>query len=320
MKAKGMSLIELLVGAGIFVMLMAISSSAGLMIYKGKAKIQYTNELYSETRFMMERMIRDVRVNTIDYYEYFSQNLQDSSYSEKNGLSSTAGLYGENPGLYELFFYFIPNSDQAKNEVRNSDFSWDNNDRSSDINIGVFNTAADKDSSNDSTEYTLSQSEFSYNIGDINPTMGLFFLSSDGYTKTIYRYKTEDIGGENERGFIEIATMKLTNTASAPSVKNEWIHQYEDTNGYNFISITPPTLSVTNFSFILSPRDDPKKSFAKAVDDDGVTVQIQPHVVLKISAQLSAQNARRIMGENNEFTIQSSASSRIFHNVTFPRQ
>lgn len=342
-----MSLVELLVGAGIFVMVMAISTSAGVMIFKGKAKIEYTNELYSETRFMMERMIRDVRVNTIDYYEYFSQNI--GSYEEDGGLMPTSG-YGNHPGLYELFFYFIPDDTDAENDVSQSDFSWKDDDRSSDINIGVFNTAADSDSSNDDTggvtEFTLLYSEFVNKIIDSeygdNPTLTqrdeddelvtefsigeehlkgeLFLLSGDGLTKTIYRYNTEIID-EESRGFIEIAKMKLVDTNIDENItKNEWVDFYNEGDQPTFTSITPPSLSVTNFSFILSPRDDPKKSFAKGVDSNGRTVQIQPHVTLKISVKLAEKNARGILGLNNEFTLQSSASSRVFHNVTFPRQ
>ena len=348
-KALGMSLVELLVGAGIFVMVMAISASAGLMIYKGKTKIQYTNTLYLETRFMMERMIRDVRVNTIDYYEYFSQNLD--SYALDGGLSEISG-YGKHPGLYEMFFYFIPSSSDPKNDISNTSFSWANDDRSNDINVGVFNTNADDDSTTENLEFTLIYSEFVnaledlaysgnstllrrdgstddttvFSLGDAHTKGELFLLSSDGLQKTIYRYNTELVEGE-KRGFIEIAKMKLEDTDSGSAVKNEWIDLYSQVGDADyprydptFVSVTPPSLSVTNFSFILSPRDDPKKSFAKAVDTNGKTVQIQPHVVLKITAKLSEKSARGILGENNEFTLQSSASSRVFHNVTFPRQ
>ncbi len=330
-KVLGASLVELLVGAGIFVMLMTISASTGIMMYKGKAKIQYTNTLYSETRFLMERMINDVRINTIDYGEYFSQNLQNTEegeYSLKHNLSSTPGKYGENPGLYEMFFYYIPASDtENKNNVSSNDFSWRQEDRDADVSIGIFNTGADSDTSNDVPgEFTLPQNTFLYEISGTDPVMGLFLISGDGKTKTIYRYRTENSG---TRGIIEMAKMKLVDTDSDTTddiVKNEWTDFYTSYTAGNtvenaqFISVTPPSLSVTKFSFTLAPLDDPQKAFAKPINNQGQTVQIQPHVILNISAQLIDEKARGILGQNTEFSLQSAAASRIFHNVTFPRQ
>lgn len=327
-KASGMTLIELLVGAGIFIMVVSIAASSGIMIFKSKAKIEYTNTLYSETRFLMERMINTVRMNTIDYGEYFSQNIAAGEYANNGGLTGIEGEYGKNPGLYEMFFNFIPDSTDSKNSVSSPDFSWKSDDRDTDVHTGIFNTGADDNTSNDDTEFTLKKSQYKYTIGEANPTMGLFLISGDGNTKTLYRYKTEDFGGDNERGVIETAKMKLVNTKNDPTAdpKYEWTDYYTSyTAGTNttqptFTSITPATINVTELEFVLSPLDDPKKSFAKAVDNNGVTVQIQPHVILKLTVQLSEKKAQAILGSNNSFTLQSSAASRIFNNVTFPRQ
>jgi hypothetical protein len=309
-KVSGMSLVELLIGAGVFVMIMAISASSGIMIYKGKAKIQYTNELYTETRFLMERIIRDVRINTIDYGEYFSQNLP--YYSDNGGLS-TPTQYGDHPGKYEMFFQFIPDPSIEENNVSHSNFSWSPEYRDQDVNIGIFNTGADDDPDDEEGDYTLLSHEYSSILGSV-PSQGLYLLSADGMTKTLFQYISEEIDGE-EQGRIEMKKMELVQKAA--DCENTGT-QYRWCPIHEFTSITPPSINVTNFTFFLSPKDDPHKAFAKA-DKDGVTVHIQPHVIVRITARLVAKNANAMLGENNEFSLQTAAASRVFHNVTFPR-
>jgi hypothetical protein len=326
-KSIGMTLAELLVGAAIFSILMGAATSAGIMVFQGKTKIEYTNELYSETQFLMERLIREVRVNTIDYAEYFSRNLRNidiakGAYSEKAGLSSNEENYGENPGLYEMFFYYIPDSTLPKNDVSESNFSWKNEDRNRDVNLGIFNTGANSENDYAVEDYTLPSAEYFSSLGDTEEVEGLYLISGDGKTKTVFRHafieKTDTI---DESGQIEMLKMILVKNASE---KYEWVNHsdFPDKNDgkKGFISITPPNIVVSKFNFILSPFDDPHKAFAKPVSDDGVTVKIQPHVILQMSCKLAEKNARATLGQNNEFSLQSSAVSRIYHNVTFPRE
>lgn len=308
-KVSGVTLIEILVGAGIFTVLMSMSASTAYLLYGAKNKIERTNELYTETRFVMDRIVREVRVNTIDYYEYFSHNIDEYSAALRGSLTeSPIDEYGNNPGLYEMFFKLLPNASEDKNVVSHNDFSWDTVDRAQDFDMGVFNTGADSNAGNDDEEYSA--------LDGNHEQEELYLLSSDGLSKTIIKRVEETILG-NTVGRIVMLQMTLIDD-DGDGVEETWAYNSEFTGGTP-IPITPPTINVTNLDLYVSPLDDPYKAFAKSVTDAGVNPHIQPHVLIRISAKISEHKFAGLRGENNEFSLQTAATSRVLTNVTFPK-
>jgi hypothetical protein len=344
-KTSGVTLVELLIGAGVFVVMMSIASTTGFMIYQSKQKIERTNELYTETRFLADRLVREIRINTIDYYEYFSHNINDYTSATNGGLTeSESNEYGKNPGLYEMFFKLIPNSSDVsgKNDVSSSAFSWNGVDRGTDIDMGYFNTGADEESDNDVDEREdgYKEAALSYDLvdGDLEGRYfqdQLFLLSADGLTKTIITkvndtsadeaFLLNDSVGEDTFGRIAMLQMVLVDTKPSGSLDgtpDTWlVHpDFDDGEGNAvFIPITPSTIDVTDFTLIISPLDDPRKAFAESIKTNGENPHIQPHVIFRIGAKLSPMRYRGIPGPNTEFSLQTAAVSRVLTNVTFPK-
>jgi prepilin-type N-terminal cleavage/methylation domain-containing protein len=303
-KNRGFTLPELLVGAGLFVVLMTASLLVGVGLYKSRAKVNLQNELYNESRVALERIVREVRVNSIDYYEYFSQNPE---YDARKQTPTTGGGfgYGSNPGMYEMFFYYIPNSGDADNDVTLSTFSWNESDRSEDINMGYFHTNANNTATDDDEDKTsLAQSEQNE----------LYLLSSDFLTKTIFRLK-------NNR--IEILKMSLLDSASDNDTTPDYweIHTDFPNTGdqdESFLPITPENIEITDFKVYIVPLDDPFKSFAESMSG-GYQPHVQPSVILSLSAKVESEKAKGFFGENPEVHLQTMVSSRVYQNITFPR-
>lgn len=92
-RKKGMTLVEILVAVSLFgtVGLMALTIFVNITRIQGRLALE--NAIYEDARFMMERISRAIRNNSIDYEEYFNKGV------------SSANQFGELYGCYAAQFY-----------------------------------------------------------------------------------------------------------------------------------------------------------------------------------------------------------------------
>ena len=104
--SAGFTLIELLISVSIFAVVVVAVASLYIDIIRTSAKANLQKRVYSEARFLMKRLEKEIHANMIDYDEYYSQNVVIPS-KKGNGVDN----FGQNYGKYYSAFY-NPGSDE----------------------------------------------------------------------------------------------------------------------------------------------------------------------------------------------------------------
>jgi prepilin-type N-terminal cleavage/methylation domain-containing protein len=291
-KPAGFTLIELVVASSLFAILITLVASVTVNFYNIQRRQKISNELYGETRFLLERIIKEAREGTIDFEEYYSRS---SDGPQNQG-------YGEAVREYENRFYYYTDASSRKNEF-------------------FFDTKADADIGNDNPSASA--------LGDGNfEQKELYLLSGDGRTKTIFKLigngldddqnGTIDDGTEQDSGqeILAMAKMQVVDSNNDGSF-DSWAAdpRFESTSGeLEFISITHPSMEIANLRFIVSPLEDPRKAIA----EDDRSIQVQPHVTIILETRVASDKASSIIGSTPSITLQTMVSSRVNRNVVFP--
>jgi len=294
---KGFTLLELSISLVILAMIALFSGRLYINYTNSSRDFKAANLVYEETRFLMERIIREVRTGAIDYEEYFNQNVMIPYVADTAGDD---GSYGDNYCSYSNFFY-------------------DNNGES----IGSRNLTL-------KAAYLLSVPS----IEAINSVENeLYLINVGGDEKTIVKRVEKDVSGNGElTGKVVMLNMigqdfgddgidgndsynGLGGSLPACEPDNRehdgkidsWhcdpdfpcIFDYEvesDTlsncYGYkhvivtdpadpdhSFLDISPNALDIVDLKFMIAPADDPWKAYN--IND----VQMQPHITIQLTAK-----------------------------------
>lgn len=95
-KKEAFTLAEVIIAAGLFTVISTLCGMVFINIMRAQRRLSIENALYEDARFMMERISREIRQNTIDYEEYYNRK-------DKNGASKP--YYGQYYGCYSDRFY-----------------------------------------------------------------------------------------------------------------------------------------------------------------------------------------------------------------------
>jgi len=104
---KGFTLVEILVVMSIFSLVSMVALNAFFSTYKVQMQSSSTNALISESRVLMDKVVRIVEANKIDYEEYFYQcNVQKKCplINYENTVDPNDQL-GQKDGLYTWQFF-----------------------------------------------------------------------------------------------------------------------------------------------------------------------------------------------------------------------
>lgn len=136
-KSKGFSLIELLVAMGISAVIITTAVGTVAGVYFNQKKVLISQDFYSESRFLMERVVQVVRNNTIDYDRYFEEIGPDEDVCSKFEAAQIPVKYKDSseddylgdPPLnsrntretlgYDTIFYWDTNNDDDGEPDRN---------------------------------------------------------------------------------------------------------------------------------------------------------------------------------------------------------
>lgn len=72
---NGFTLVELVIASMMLLVLLSVISTSFVSFASGKRKVVLSVETYNETRFLLERIVREVHNGTIDYQGYWKENL-----------------------------------------------------------------------------------------------------------------------------------------------------------------------------------------------------------------------------------------------------
>lgn len=287
--------------------------------YTGAARdLKAANNLYEEGRFLMERMIREIRQSGIDYEEYFNQNV-------------LTGALGENYCLYHQEFYspgldgIIRTKDDESLGIRNPD-----NLHAAAIaspiqkNLFLINLYGDK-----RTILTRIEKEVNgQQIGKIGLTklIGKDFGEDHIDGKNSYHdYKAHNVScsldAREGDGLVDTwlcdAEFPCNHEKEIVSITNPACDGYTDmilnepkSEDHSFIDISPNAINVVDLKFIVTPEDDPWKAYKVN------HTQIQPHITVQLTIEA---NPKLVNGLDKErlprLTLTSTASTRNYDEI-----
>ena len=328
---KGFTTVELIMATLILLIIVRYSYAVYINYFTSWRYLKGTNLVYEEARFTTERIVKEIRNNTIDYEEYFNKNAGQSVTSHKEGL---------NYCKYSQMFY---NPGEDGNYGTFDDKSL--GERLIEYPPGEFGAVVvppaigervDKSDGNGIQDYALPIQE------------ALYLININGKQRTYIKKITRDDGEGNMIG--RIGLLRLigkdygvdhlpAGSCSTPVARDEgegdnyidtWLcdsnFDCEEQNKIidgspckrstialdddNFIDITPSSLDIIDLKFIISPMDDPRKAY------DTPGVQIQPHVTLKVTTQASPKVMKTLQTNTPpSIVINSTISSRIYHEI-----
>ena len=89
-RKKGFTLVEVIIASSIFTIVSLIGVTVFVNVTRIQKRISLENAMYEDGRFMMERLAREIRENTVDYEEYYNKNVEGSvQYGQEYGCYST---------------------------------------------------------------------------------------------------------------------------------------------------------------------------------------------------------------------------------------
>lgn len=99
---RGFTLVEVLIASTIFTILSIMATQVFVSVVRIQNRIILENQIYEDARFMMEKIAREVRNNTIDYEEYYRENCANDTAC--NALTNRE-TFGSLTGCYAQQFY-----------------------------------------------------------------------------------------------------------------------------------------------------------------------------------------------------------------------
>ena len=283
--------------------------------------LKAANLVYEEARFVMERITKEIRNGTIDYEEYYNQNVfrEQSPGSYEFRINET---YGQDYCTYSLQFY-NPGPDEKVGTIDDESTGLLADGALSAINTPIqkdlflININGNKRSYIKRIEKTVDGQKIG-KIGLLKMTGGDFGIdhidSSEGEGDC-----EADIGENDGRidtwicddGFPCLSTLisnGLCNSTMSTIIYNPNNPDSPDEN--SFVDITPTSLDVVDIKFIISPENDPRKAYNNDL------IQIQPHITIKLVARANPTLAARFQTDRSpSIILESTVSTRAYNEI-----
>lgn len=307
---KAFTLAELLVVITLFSTVMLISSAIYTRFASSERRLRTENELFEETRFTLERIVKEFREGTIDYEEYWNQankaNGDCTLYSSGTTVTEQYGFHGKCYKSYADEFY----GSDGLNTGENTDASYPNRN-------AVSTTGA----------LAYSQKE-------------LYIINNAGNQKTLLRCINCDENPDNTIGTLQILSLNgfdlgyddinddFVKDTFNDGVIDTWVCDKDYlcsgslsngtemgeallNNNDGWTDYSPPTIDITGLEFHIAPLEDPRKAY----NENGEEIQMQPHITIIISAQTAKEKFKGIPGKTPVIKLQTTVSGRVFNEV-----
>ena len=277
---SGFSLLELLVASGIASTVLLVAFGTVGQFYFSQKKLNYSQDFYAESRFLMERIVKATRDNTIDYDRFFAE-VGPSDNSCDNSVE------------YESVFY------------------WDTTgDGKADRNLGGVGTTGNIDNCAQAFYGDLTEL---YLINSAQTVQTAFKKEGDALKMQVrLGVDTTNDGRADTWEIPTDTTSCLVITPLPLGLKNLPTDKKEEfcARAHDWTTISPKAINILSFSFKASPDRDPFLNFRND------SVQVHPHVILSLETELA--NAESNGLESDEIPtllLQTMASSRVFGNI-----
>ena len=320
---KGFTLVEVIIASSIFSIVSLIGVTVFINVTRIQKKLELENAIYEDGRFMMERMAREIRKNTIDYEEYYHQSaLNDGGdYGKLNGCYAQQ-FYSPGNNLSSPYQAKCTNTDSNEVLLLPTDPNCVIDKKSLPINTGANPYQG---STGLPTNTSLAKTDQS----------ALYLIDYQGTQKTIFAEKALlDTDGSQING---LGLLKLNGSdpknygvntdwacadgfdckdANNQTISNLFTTLQANVNGLDmtykgFLPINPLRIKIDSLHFYVSPIEDPRKAFNET---DG-NIQQQPHVTVVMTLEPAPSQMVNFSGDPPKITIQQTISSRVYNEV-----
>lgn len=350
---RAFTLVEVLMAATIFTAVSLIAMTVFVNVLRIQRRVELENAIYEDSRFMMERLSREIRENTVDYEEYYNKLVENKHL-------------GETYGCYASRFY-----DPGKFQGQPDDFGAKCNDgtlpknnpgctldkNSLDINtyqnpyLGystlpsvtttTSNAFCDENHLNNPpySNCTTVVTQLPQNPPQTQTQMvqkQLYLINAKGTEKTYLALKEMNGASENSVSLLRLTGKDsdndgLTDQWSDSSLANPYLGfcsagfdcssvadlestlQYNGAN--NYLGFVPISPSRTNITNLLFYISPIEDPRKAAAETDPLTQQ-QPHVTVVMTVKPSISALQGYNGEIPSITLQTTVTSRVYNDVT----
>jgi prepilin-type N-terminal cleavage/methylation domain-containing protein len=339
---KGFTLVEVIIATSIFSVVSLIGVGIFVNVIRIQRRIYLEDAIYEDGRFMMERLAREIRQNTVDYEEYYNSLVENKTYGAGQGCYATR-FY--NPGTggpegdSELGAYC---NTPPQTPQLNPGCVVDKN--TLDVNTGQnpYTSSSGYDASsanamcdqhfasgtNCGTDFTLYDQPQLYLVDGAGKQKTIFalkeFNADEEKSLSMIRLEGEDADKDDivEKWYDDIADpIEFYCSALYDCNLPETITDLKQTLGIvtgvglyqGFVPISPMRTNITSLHFYIAPLDDPRKAFAE--NDLTQAIQQQPHVTVVMTLQPAAAELSGFTETPPTITLQNTITSRVFNEV-----
>ncbi len=307
MKPTVFTLIEHVVAIGLTPIFITSASQIFGQIYLAQKKIETSQNLYDESRFLMERLTKIMRENTIDYDQYFVEvgpSVVDcasfDSRQTPNGSSNTNNLVNRTALGYPSIFY------------------WDtNNNGNQDTNLGGYSEDL---GASDPCTIAFSGVQTTLFLINSNRTVRTSIEKNADGRIVVQRKLGADVNGDGSADFWSDTTnnfsgdiCQIENPLSTGSFYDVLGDETSETfceTAHEPTIISPQVILAEEITFHSSPNRDPFLSFRVPES------RIHPNTF--ISIKISLKNPTRYNFSDTDrpwILLQTVVSSRLFGNT-----
>lgn len=326
-RPRGFTLIELTIALVVLTMLSIFSGQLYLNYTNASRNLKGANLVYEEARYLMEKMVREIRQNGIDYEQYFNQNVMIPLNGE--------GTYTDNYCSYSSFFYnsgidgnpetlednesrgvrnperllTIPGSPEAVIPIERELYL---------INISgnkrtVLTRVSELVNGDTIGKVALLKMDgLDYGADHINSQ------NPSGGSPPTADPLCEPDDGENDglidswhcaTGFpCKIITDTFNPVSGCIGLTHLVVKEPSDPN-YSFVDISPNALNVVDLKFMIAPADDPWKAYNMN------EYQIQPHVTIQMTVEANPKMVSATGNHPPSITLTSTITARNYNEI-----
>ena len=293
-------------------MVIVAVSTIFVQIMNTQKRVSIENYLITESRFLTERIVREIRKGTIDYEQYYRKNLKPTADT----------TYAKGYGTYAQQF-FDPGSDTTTYKYGyncgGTCTSSENIDQSS-IDIDTGENPWDAVSDTEIKQATAFTNKSTAPTNVTHQSNELYLIDSLGRTRTYFSFASSKIyslqleGADNDQnGVPETWTcgqdwLNYQGIADT-ECKYQKSSNTDSINTTDFINITPDKIKITNLKFTIYPLEDPYKAFWEEKK-----LRAQPRVTINMTVEPSNDD-NFYKGAVPKINIQTTVSSQVYYNI-----
>jgi len=328
------TIVELLIAMTIFALVAMVTVNVMVNGMASSKKLQAQLDLHSEGELIMNRLVSEIKRNTIDYEAYYARNVQ----GETGWETQNYGFYGQSfydpgsggwdEGPYSSLsdYWGVLCSDGTS--IYPDDCPTETPtyaDLDLDTGTHPFTGIGSPYTDDDTSMNALCEDATDCNALEYAVTDELILINSAGDLRTVFTRELFNASSMEYR----LSSVKLTGSDSdADGLVDAWVcssdytctgtgdvpdsadlTDTDPTTATDFQAFTPSSINIQDFYVLIAPMEDPYRAFA---EEDS---QVQPYVTIRMTLIVSEDYGTSFIGETPTLTLQRTVPINVYGEV-----